>query len=134
MNTLKKYHTFLIPLFFLAGFFIPFNGYWLSGIFYFCLSWLGFIAFIFDFKVEYLKHTHILFAHSIPILSPIIIYSFLMFKLVPYRLFGWIVKYLGYLIIVSYFLFSYYSTQDIFIENFSFSFFNQSLWFLSMSP
>ena len=131
MNFLKKYYTFFIPIFFLAGFCIPFNGYLISGLVYFFLSWLGFAAFIFDFKLEYLKHLHILLAHGIPIFSPIIIYVFLLNKLVPYKLFTWIIKSLGYLMIVSYLLFSYYSTQDIFIDNFSFTFFNQSLWFLS---
>lgn len=96
MNFLKKYYTFFIPIIFIAGFCIPFNGYLVSGVVYFFLSWLGFTAFILDFKLEHLRHLHILLAHGIPIFSPIIIYVFLLNKLVPYKLFTWIIKSLGY--------------------------------------
>lgn len=131
MKFIQKYHSLFIPLLFLLGFIIPFNGYWLSGLFYFFLSWLGLIGFFSDFQWEYLKSIHLLLGHAVPIFSTITVYFYLVYSLVSYKFFAYVSKITGTITILSYLSFIYLSIQDMIIHDFSFSFFNQTLWFIS---
>lgn len=88
-NFILQYSGILIPLIFLMGIVIPFNGYWISGIFYFLISWIGFIAFIYSFQLTYINSIEsisVLLAHSIPIFTFFVLYSTLFYQYINNKL------------------------------------------------
>lgn len=131
LSFFKKYHNVLIAMFFILGFIIPFNGYWLSGIFYFGLSWLGFFGFLTSFESSYLLHFYVLIGFAVPVFTSLTIFFYTVAKLGDIQFVNRICKTSCVLSIMSYFSYVYLTYMSILENDFSFSFFNQTLWFLS---
>lgn len=136
MNTSKfffiqKYHTLFIALLFILGFVIPFNGFWLSGIFYFSLSWLGLVGFLTSFESEYLLHAYLLIGFAVPIFTSLTVFFYTIYRLGDFKFAQRISKTMSVLSILSYLSYLYLSMVSILENDFSLSFFNESLWFLS---
>lgn len=133
-NFTLQYSGILIPLIFLMGIVIPFNGYWLSGIFYFLISWIGFIAFIYSFQLTYInsiESTSVLLAHSIPIFTFFVLYYTLFYQYINNKLIKYFLIFFTLLNTISFTLYFVYSIKDLIHHNFSFTFFNHLLWFIS---
>ena len=135
MNTLhssiKQYHNLLIPALFILGFIIPFNGFWLSGIFYFGLSWLGFVGFLGSFEIKYLLYSYVLIGFAVPVFTLLTIFFYALYQLTEWKIVKNITKVLSVLSIWAYLAHIYLSIVSIIENDFSFSFFNKTLWFLS---
>lgn len=128
---IKQYHNILIPSLFLLGLILPFNGFWLSGLFYFGLSWLGFGGFLGSFELKHLLHSYALIGFAVPVFTLLTIVFYALYQLIEEKLIKNIAKTLSVLSICSYISYIYLTIISIIQNDFSFSFFNQSLWFLS---
>lgn len=96
---------------------------------------IGFLVFfIFSFQMTYinsLSSISVLLAHSIPIFTVFILYFTLFYQIFSHKILKNILFSFTFLNIISFVLYSGYSIKDLIEHNFSFTFFNHCLWFIS---